>query len=377
MVVKREGSKNVLDAARQRIINAFSNGKKVYVSFSGGKDSMCMMDVILKLAAEGKIDASKMIAEFIDEEAMYDCVIKKVYEWRKKILLAGGRFNWFCLEVRHYSYFNLLEQDEYFICWDSEKKETWVRQPPPFAIFKHPLCKARQDRYQQFLERHNADGICIVGVRMAESLQRLKFMTYSFSANTGLARGNMVWPMYDWKDLDIWRYLYEQKIDIPEVYLYMYQAGIRINQLRVSQFFSVDTAKSLVKMNEYYPDLMDRIIRREPNAYLAALYWDSEMFRHSSKTRRELETPRDYKAEVFNLLQNHKKNFVMESSLENAKHIIKLLFKYGSIIDCNRIYKQIYDCLIAGDPKQRTLRGIITNINVQYAHQHRKSRKKT
>ena len=373
MVVKREGSRDVLEAARQRIINAFSNGKKVYVSFSGGKDSISMMDIILKLAAEGKIDPSLMIVEFIDEEAMYDCVIKKVYEWRKKILLTGAKFNWFCLEVRHYSYFNLLEQDEYFICWDSERKETWVRQPPPFAIFTHPLCKARNDRYQQFLERHNADGICIVGVRVSESVQRLKFVTNSFSANKGLARGNMVWPMFDWKDSDIWRYLYENKIDIPEVYLYMYQVGIHLNQLRVSQFFSVDTAKSLVRMNEYYPDLMDRIIRREPNAYLAALYWDSEMFRHSSKTRKELETPKDYKAEVFKLLNNHRKNFVMHSSLYNADRIIKMLIKYSLTID-DRIYRSIYDCLVAGDPKQRTLRGIITNITSSYAHTHDKNR---
>jgi hypothetical protein len=210
---------------------------------------------------------------------------------------------------------------------------------------------------------------------MAESVQRLKFMTNSFTAKAGLARGNMVWPMYDWKDVDIWRYLYENKIDIPEVYLYMYQAGIRVNQLRVSQFFSVDTAKSLVKMNEYYPDLMDRIIRREPNAYLAALYWDSEMFRHSSRTRRELEAPKDYKAEVFKLFQNHRKNFVMHSSLVNADHIVKLLIKYGPIIE-DKVYKQIYDCLVAGDPKQRTLRGIITNINMQYAKPYNMSRKK-
>ena len=321
----------------------------------------------------GENRSQKITAEFIDEEAMYDCVIKKVYEWRKKILLTGAKFNWFCLEVRHYSYFNLLEQDEYFICWDREKKDVWVRQPPPFAIFKHPLCKARDDRYQEFLDRHHADGISIVGVRTAESVQRLKFVIRSFSANIGLSNGNMLWPMYDWKDSDVWRYLYENKIDIPEIYLYMYQAGIRINQLRVSQFFSVDTAKSLVRMNEYYPDLMDRIIRREPNAYLAALYWDSEMFRHSSKTRRELEEPRDYKAEVFKLLQNHRKNFVMESSLTNAKFIIKTLIKHGLIIE-DKFYKIIYDSLIAGDPKKRTLRAFITQINYSYAKANKKEK---
>jgi len=370
MVIKREGSKTVLEAARQRIINAFSNGKKVYVSFSGGKDSLCLMDIILKLAAEGKIDPSLMIVEFIDEEAMYDCVIQKVYEWQKKILLAGAKFNWFCLEVRHYSYFNQLEQDEYFICWDSERKDAWVRPPPSFAIFDHPVCKRRVDRYQQFLERHNADGIVITGVRIAESVQRLKFMTNSFSAKVGLARGNMVWAIYDFKDSDVWRYLYEEKVDIPEVYLYMYQVGVRVNQLRVCQFFSIDTAKSLVKMNEFYPDLMDRIIKREPNAYLAALYWDSEMFRHSTRNRRELEEKKDYKAEVFKLLSNPKKNFVMYSSLYNADRIIKALIKYSQIIS-DKVWRNIYDCLIAGDPKQRTLRAIITQVNYEYTKDYR------
>ena len=59
--------------------------------------------------------------------------------------------------------------------------------------------------------------------------------------------------------------------------------------MRVSQFFSIDTAKSLVKMNEYYPDLMERIVRREPNAYLASLYWDSEMFGRSTAARKQNE----------------------------------------------------------------------------------------
>jgi predicted phosphoadenosine phosphosulfate sulfurtransferase len=76
MVVKREGNRTVLAAAQKRIINAFSNGKKVYVSFSGGKDSLCLLSLILNLAAEGKIDPSLIIVEFIDEEAIFECVEK-------------------------------------------------------------------------------------------------------------------------------------------------------------------------------------------------------------------------------------------------------------------------------------------------------------
>ena len=92
--------------------------------------------------------------------------------------------------------------------------------------------------------------------------------------------------IYDWTNNDVWLYLLNEHVDIPEIYLFLWQAGTRKGQLRVSQFFSVDTARSLVKMNEYYPDLMERVIRREPNAYLAALYWDSEMFGRNSASRR-------------------------------------------------------------------------------------------
>jgi predicted phosphoadenosine phosphosulfate sulfurtransferase len=366
MVVKREGNRTVLAAAQKRIINAFSNGKKVYVSFSGGKDSLCLLSVILNLAAEGKINPALMIVEFIDEEAIFECIERTVHEWRKKALVAGGQFNWFCLEVKHFSCFNHLEEDETFICWDSSRKGVWIRQPPPFAIREHPRLKNRKNTYQEFLMKHNADGICVTGVRMAESIQRSKYMASSFSSKSGLARGNMVWPLYDWKDTDVWRYLYEQKIDIPDIYLYLYQTGSRLNELRVSQFFSVDTAKSLVKMNEYYPDLMDRIIRREPNAYLASLYWDSEMFRRSTKNRNAMEDKKDYKAEVFKLLNDPRKYFITRNAMDNAQRIIQLLIKYGPIIE-EKVYKTIHDCLVGGDPKQRTLRAIITTVNSHYS----------
>jgi hypothetical protein len=45
---------------------------------------------------------------------------------------------------------------------------------------------------------------------------------------------------------------------------------------------------------------------------------------------------------------------------------VQLLLKYGPIIDA-KTYKTIYECLVAGDPKQRTLRSIITTINGHYA----------
>ena len=89
-------------------------------------------------------------------------------------MLLGAKFEWYCLEVKHFNCFNELSNDESFICWDSEKEDVWVRKPPSFAIRSHPLLKARKDSYQDFLPRLCIDGITITGIRTAESVQRLQ-----------------------------------------------------------------------------------------------------------------------------------------------------------------------------------------------------------
>jgi hypothetical protein len=52
--------------------------------------------------------------------------------------------------------------------------------------------------------------------------------------------------------------------------------------------------------------------------------------------------------------------------MDNAQRIVQLLIKYGPIIE-EKVYKTIYDCLVGGDPKQRTLRSLITTINTHYS----------
>lgn len=278
MAIKRcPASIDVVEAAKIRIRNVFRNGLPVYMSFSGGKDSLCLSQLVMNLIQAGEINPAQLTVQFIDEEAIFPCMDEKVREWRKKFMLVGAKFEWFCLEVKHYNCFNELSSDETFICWDRYKKDVWVRQPPSFAIRNHPLLRHRTDAYQDFLPRVCSDGVTITGIRTAESVQRLQNMAIVSRCGNKMTKRRQIFPLYDWKDNDVWLYLHQERVDIPEIYLFLWQSGANKRQLRVSQFFSIDTAKSLVKMNEYYPDLMERIVRREPNAYLAALYWDSKM----------------------------------------------------------------------------------------------------
>lgn len=369
MAIKRcLASIDVVEAAKIRIRNVFRNGLPVYMSFSGGKDSLCLSQLVMNLIQAGEINPAQLTVQFIDEEAIFPCMDEKVREWRKKFMLVGAKFEWFCLEVKHYNCFNELSNDESFICWDRYKKDVWVRQPPSFAIRNHPMLHARRDAYQDFLPRAYADGITITGIRATESVQRLQSIATVTRSGKNITKRRQIFPIYDWKDNDVWLYLLREKVDIPEIYLFLWQSGTGKRRLRVSQFFSIDTAKSLVQMNEYYPDLMERIVRREPNAYLAALYWDSEMFGRNTAARKQNEkgkAEKDYKAALLELFSDMDGNFQTKHKRYVAERYRNFFMSVSTIVD-NKDCKAIYEGLISGDPKLRSFRALYQRIYGKY-----------
>ena len=198
----------------------------------------------------------------------------------------------------------------------------------------------------------------------------------NMGAGKSITKKNMIYPIYDWKSTDVWLYLLEHKIDIPVIYLRMYQAGISKNQLRISQFFSVDCVTSLIHVAEYEPGLWERILKREPNAYLAMLYWDTELYRRSSKARRQNEAPKDYKALLKKMLIDEpEKHFTTELERSVAERYRKLIIKTDGIARA-RDYRKMYDALVAGDPKLRTLRAANMDIFSAYAEHSKQYRVK-
>jgi predicted phosphoadenosine phosphosulfate sulfurtransferase len=358
MIAVRELEVDVLHAARDRIRSIFANKLPVYCSFSGGKDSLVLLDLTLALGVRGDIDLSQLRVEFIDEEAVFPCVVQTVLDWRAKCLDLGVRFDWYALEVRHYSCLNQLECDESFICWDRTKAAVWVREPPPFAIRSHPYLKPRLDTYQAFLARLN-DGVHMVGLRTAESVQR--YYSVAGVRDEAARYHPRIYPIYDWTDDDVWLYLAQRQIQVPDAYRYMWQLGVARPRLRISQFFSVDTAPILARISEYYPALMEAILRREPAAYLVSLYWDSEMFRRRTGQRRKAEAAMgeaiDYQARVLEMLEDIPAHFGSELARKVAetyrRHVMTFMLQLGPVH-----YRMLFDGLKAGDPKLRTLRAI-------------------
>lgn len=266
-----ESNLNVLQAAKIRIRNVFANGCKIYLSFSSGKDSLCMANLVYEMILSGELDPKQLTVTFIDEEGLYPSMVDAAYRWRRNFLSVGAKFLWFCLPFKQVSVIDHLSSSESWITWEPGKEDVWMRKPPDFAIMYSPyLHYAGEMNYQTFCSKAFSDGIQLVGLRTAESLTRFKCI-----ANTKMeriTRGGKFYPIYDWKDSDVWLYIKERNLEFPEIYMRLYEAGVRKNALRLCAFFGDCGTQGLRWIAETDNDLWERIQRREPNTIHANDY---------------------------------------------------------------------------------------------------------
>ena len=278
------------------------------------------------MVAEGALDPSRLRVQFIDEEAIFPCVDDVVRQWRETFLAMGARFDWYCLEVRHYSCLNQLENDESFICWDRHKADCWIREPPPFAIRSHPLLKPRDDTYQDFLLKV-CDGPRMTGLRVFESVQR-RVAIATQKPVAALSERPTIEPIYDWRDGDVWRYLAENDIEIPAAYMHLYQIGVPARALRISQFFRSTRRRlwrgSASSILASWSAFSAASRRRTSSRSIGT----ARCFDGAPRSRREIEgkaKPRDARAQVFALLSNIDGNFQSAGGRRLAHEFKKLL----------------------------------------------------
>lgn len=359
MPIKRfDSSISVLDAAKMRIKNLFACGCKVYLSFSCGKDSLCMSSLTYDLILAGEIDRHQLTVIFVDEEGLYPSMVDAAMRWREKFVTIGVPFHWLCLPLKQVSVIDHLSAAESWITWEPGKEDLWIRQPPPFAILHHPVLEyPGQMNYQTFCKTAYADGIQMIGLRTSESLTRLQCVARRDMTKIG--PGQAFYPIYDWKDNDIWLYIKERGLVFPEIYMRLYEAGVAKRQLRLCAFFGDCGTQGLRWIAETDNDLWTRIQKREPNAYLVLLYWDTEMFRRSTNRRRELEEgteEKDYRALCKDLLFLNTDKYTIAPDTKKHLQSWRGLFIKTYGVDQQHHYKKMYEGILYGDPKMRILR---------------------
>ena len=367
--IKRIGiGVDVVTAARERIRQIYSHGCKVYVNSSGGKDSIVLMNLIYEAILSGDADPKRTEVCFIDEEVIYPEVVRICEQWRKKFMLVGVPYRWYTIEHRNNNCFNSLEANESFIPWDRYEADKWGHPKPPYAISESPYLVPRVESYQEFLSRAQKDGIRVIGVRIYESVQRLLYMA-DIMKSGGITNDNTMYPIFDWRTSDVWKYIKDNNLDFPDVYIHLYEGGLSKTNLRVCNLFAIDTCRVMSVLFEVYPDLWEIVLRREPNAELVRLYWDSDMFARKTQKQKSLgnvaDDGVDYKEKLFEMFRNMDYYFPSKHQRMVASRYRKTCIELGIALNDDD-YKDLYNHLLAGDTKERYYRAfrmrIITRI---------------
>lgn len=285
MKTKKPIGIDVLIAAQERISYIFDNFNKIYISFSGGKDSTLMFHLVLDEAIKRNRKVGVLI---VDLEAQYKTTISHmenmVQKYRENIDL-----HWVCLPL---SLSNAVSNFEpRWKCWDKDKKDFWVREMPKVdgVISDYDYYDFFQDgmEFEEFVPlwgewyADTEETAGFVGIRADESINRFrsiatyKKVTFNNKRYTTKVTDNVynAYPIYDWKTRDVWTYhaKFKNKESNP-VYDLMNKAGVPLSQQRLCQPFGADQRKGLWLYHLIEPDTWYKLLARVNGVNSGALY---------------------------------------------------------------------------------------------------------
>jgi len=274
---------NVLEASKDRIEKSFDTFERIYISFSGGKDSSVMMHLVMQEAIKRNRKVGVLV---IDLEAQYADTIEHI-EHMVEMYKDNIDLHWFCGELLLRN--AVSNYQPRWICWDEEKKDVWIRQKPEKAsdLSQYPFYvpKMEFEELMVIFGEWYSQGkrtAAFIGIRSDESLHRYRAIT---SRKDGLMMNNWKWttkvsdklynvyPIYDWRTEDIWVFNGKNK-ELPHntVYDKMMMAGVKISQQRLCQPYGDDQKKGLWLYHILEPDTWYKLVARVNGVNSGALY---------------------------------------------------------------------------------------------------------
>ena len=252
--MKRWLGMDVFTAARSRLAEVFDAFERVFVSFSGGKDSGVVVQLALDIAREkGRLPLDVL---HIDLEAWYahtDAFVTRI------MTRPDVRPHWICLPIHLRN--SVSQIQPHWLCWDPDARDLWVRKLPThpgviadetyFSWFRRGM---EFEEFVPLFAEHFAEGrscASVVAIRCDESLNRFRTIASttkrrwngrSWSTVTPSGVVN-VYPIYDWKTEDVWTATGRQRWDYNKIYDLMHLVGVGIHQMRLCQPYVTISAK--------------------------------------------------------------------------------------------------------------------------------------
>lgn len=281
---------NVYEASCERIDFIFKNFKKIYISFSGGKDSGVMLNLVLDYMRKNGIN-QKVGVMILDNEANYEYSLQFMHEIIRENIDLLEVF-WCCLPITlpcTVSSYAIEWQ-----CWGEKDKHKWIRPMPKdeyivnfqnhnFPFFKENM--TYDEFWDDFGDWYSQGELCacLIGIRCDESLNRFRAImndrkkTLKGKDWTKKKRDNNLkvyncYPIYDWKTEDIWVANAKFGWNYNKLYDIFWKAGLSIAQMRVASPFMSESKSSLNLYRVIDPNVWATLCARVAGANFIATY---------------------------------------------------------------------------------------------------------
>lgn len=280
---------NVYEALQKRFDFIFQEFTHILVSFSGGKDSGLLLDLLMEYRNAHGI--TRKIGVFHqDFEAQYSYTTRYVEETFERYLDQIEPY-WVCLPMAVRTAVSQYEM--FWYPWDDQKKELWVRPMPqkpyvihlgnnPFWLYRYKM--HQEDLAKQFsrwyhLSHGGGRTICLLGIRASESANRYQGIMKNrkgYKETCWITKGfKDVWvgmPMYDWNLNDVWKAIAQHHFSYNKIYDMYYKAGLKPHQMRVASPFNEYAVESLNLYRVIEPKTWAKLVGRVQGANFTALY---------------------------------------------------------------------------------------------------------
>lgn len=266
---------NVYEAALDRIDRIYNSHDEVWVSFSGGKDSLAMLKLVEEYFDNEGIN-EKINVLFRDEEMINSFVRDFVLSF-----VDNPRYNFRYYATPLESEIYILGEKRKYIQWDNNRE--WIVPKPKNSITLDKVYN--QKTFDRVVFSKNNKRVCtMVGIRASESLMRFAGITSSkvsyLTKNPDLRNGTLGKPLYDWEEKDVFKYFYDKKIDYCQVYdMQIFNK----DSLRVATVLHAEAAKQLYKVKTIDPVLYNQIMNVFPEIEIQARYYKDVIKGKSSK----------------------------------------------------------------------------------------------
>jgi predicted phosphoadenosine phosphosulfate sulfurtransferase len=294
MSTKEYLEKNVYEATVERLEKILKEFPRVYLSFSGGKDSSVLLQMTLEIAE--RLDALPIGVLYVDFEAQYQSTIKHI----KEMLINNPKVEpyWVCLPFNLKNAVSVFQS--HWQCWHPEKKEKWVRALPeydcvisdqdyfPFFRFGMEFEDFVVEFAKWYAKGEKTAGL--IAIRTDESYNRFRTIK-SEKKERYKKRGYSTkvekevyyfYPIYDWKTEDIWTAVGKYGYKYNKIYDLMYQQGRSIHECRICQPYGYDQRRGLDLIRVTEPETWSKIVDRVAGVNFGAMYANSYLLGHRS-----------------------------------------------------------------------------------------------